>query len=86
MSIINIQIVIYSYVFFLCVCVLFGSEVMDKTTARGSDPVDVARAVLKAVCHKQKDVVLAGLLPTAAVYLRHTVARSLLQTDGFHAP
>lgn len=44
--------------------------VMDKTTARGSDPVDVARAVLKAVCHKQKDVVLAGLLPTAAIYLR----------------
>uniref|UniRef100_A0A8C1P9W9 Dehydrogenase/reductase SDR family member 7B n=1 Tax=Cyprinus carpio TaxID=7962 RepID=A0A8C1P9W9_CYPCA len=44
--------------------------VMDKTTAKGSDPVDVARAVLKAVCHKQKDVVLAGLLPTAAVYLR----------------
>ncbi|XP_016117829.1 dehydrogenase/reductase SDR family member 7B-like, partial [Sinocyclocheilus grahami] len=44
--------------------------VMDKTTARGSDPVDVAGAVLKAVCHKQKDVVLAGLLPTAAIYLR----------------
>ncbi len=55
--------------FFVCVC-SFGSEVMDKTTARGSDPVDVARAVLKAVCHKQKDVVLAGLLPAAAVYLR----------------
>lgn len=48
----------------------FGSEVMDKTTAKGWDPVDVARAVLKAVCHKQKDVVLAGPLPTAAVYLR----------------
>lgn len=44
--------------------------VMDKTTARGSDPVDVAHAVLKAVGHKQKDVVLAGLLPTAAIYLR----------------
>lgn len=48
----------------------FGSEVMDKTTAKGWNPVDVARAVLKAVCHKQKDVVLAGPLPTAAVYLR----------------
>ncbi|XP_056095854.1 dehydrogenase/reductase SDR family member 7B [Rhinichthys klamathensis goyatoka] len=49
-----------------------GSQygVMDKTTAKGWDPVDVARAVLKAVCHKQKDVVLAGPLPTAAVYLR----------------
>ncbi|KAG1967607.1 dehydrogenase/reductase SDR family member 7B [Pimephales promelas] len=49
-----------------------GSQygVMDQTTAKGWDPVDVARAVLKAVCHKQKDVVLAGPLPTAAVYLR----------------
>ncbi|KAL1277945.1 hypothetical protein QQF64_024618 [Cirrhinus molitorella] len=44
--------------------------VMDKTTAKGSDPVDVAHSVLKAVCHKRKDVVLAGLLPTAAIYLR----------------
>lgn len=69
MSIINIQILILFIRFFVCVC-SFGSEVMDKTTARGSDPVDVARAVLKAVCHKQKDVVLAGLLPTAAIYLR----------------
>ncbi|XP_062840807.1 dehydrogenase/reductase SDR family member 7B [Trichomycterus rosablanca] len=44
--------------------------VMDKTTEAGSDPVDVAHAVLKAVTHRQKDVLLAGLLPTLAVYLR----------------
>lgn len=44
--------------------------VMDKTTAHGRDPVDIAHAVLKAVRHKQKDVVLAGPLPTVAIYLR----------------
>ncbi len=65
MSIINMQMLTFIRLF-LCAC----SEVMDKTTARGSDPVDVAHAVLKAVGHKQKDVVLAGLLPTAAIYLR----------------
>ncbi|KAF4092953.1 hypothetical protein AMELA_G00026480 [Ameiurus melas] len=44
--------------------------VMDKTTAAGWDPVDVAHAVLKAVTYRQKDVVLAGPLPALAVYLR----------------
>ncbi|TRY95633.1 hypothetical protein DNTS_017839 [Danionella cerebrum] len=44
--------------------------VMDKTTATGSDPAEVANTVLKAVCQKQKDVTLAGMLPTAAIYLR----------------
>lgn len=43
---------------------------MDKTTAAGRDPVDVAHAVLKAVVYRQKDVLLAGLLPALAVYLR----------------
>lgn len=43
---------------------------MDKTTATGRDPVDVAHCVLKAVNQRQKDVVLAGLLPTVAVYIR----------------
>lgn len=43
---------------------------MDKTTETGSDPMDVARVVLKAVTHRQKDVLLAGLLPTLAIYLR----------------
>lgn len=45
-------------------------SVVDTTTATGRDPKDVARAVVKAVRHKSKDVVLAGLLPTAAIYLR----------------
>ncbi|PWA33203.1 hypothetical protein CCH79_00013583 [Gambusia affinis] len=44
--------------------------VMDKTTASGWDPRDVAHAVLKAVHLKSKDVVLAGPLPTVAIYLR----------------
>ncbi|XP_061702163.1 dehydrogenase/reductase SDR family member 7B isoform X2 [Syngnathoides biaculeatus] len=44
--------------------------VVDTTTATGRDPRDVAHAVLKAVCDKSKDVVLAGLSPTVAIYLR----------------
>lgn len=44
--------------------------VMDKNTATGWDPADVAQAILKAVRHRSKDVVLAGALPTVAVYLR----------------
>ncbi|XP_029914832.1 dehydrogenase/reductase SDR family member 7B [Myripristis murdjan] len=44
--------------------------VLDKTTATGRDPRDVAQAVLHAVRHKSKDVVLAGPLPTLAIYLR----------------
>ncbi|KAM9746634.1 dehydrogenase/reductase SDR family member 7B isoform 2-T2 [Menidia menidia] len=44
--------------------------VLDKTTATGWDPIHVAHAVLKAVRQRSKDVVLAGPLPTVAVYLR----------------
>lgn len=44
--------------------------VMDKNTATGWDPADVAQAILKAVRHRSKDVVLAAALPTVAVYLR----------------
>ncbi|GAA6226128.1 dehydrogenase/reductase SDR family member 7B [Lates japonicus] len=44
--------------------------VLDKTTAMGWDPRDVAQAVLRAVHQKSKDVVLAGPLPTVAIYLR----------------
>ncbi|XP_075993129.1 dehydrogenase/reductase SDR family member 7B isoform X2 [Genypterus blacodes] len=44
--------------------------VLDKTTAKGRDPTDVAQDVLKAVRRKSKDVVLAGPLPTVAIYLR----------------
>lgn len=43
---------------------------MDKNTATGRDPADVAQAVLRAVRHRNKDVVLAGALPTVAIYLR----------------
>ncbi|XP_037545489.1 dehydrogenase/reductase SDR family member 7B [Nematolebias whitei] len=44
--------------------------VMDQTTATGWDPRDVAHAVLRAVRQKSKDVVLAGPLPSVAIYLR----------------
>lgn len=45
-------------------------SVLDKTTAAGWDPGTVAQAVLKSVRGKSKDVVLAGLAPTLAIYLR----------------
>ncbi|TSK77066.1 Dehydrogenase/reductase SDR family member 7B [Bagarius yarrelli] len=44
--------------------------VMDKTTAEGLDPVDVAISVLKAVTYREKDVLLVGLIPALAIYLR----------------
>uniref|UniRef100_A0AAY5L6V8 Dehydrogenase/reductase SDR family member 7B n=1 Tax=Esox lucius TaxID=8010 RepID=A0AAY5L6V8_ESOLU len=46
----------------------YGVE--DKTTTAGRDPKDVAQVVLMAVRHRSKDIVLAGLLPTLAVYIR----------------
>lgn len=36
----------------------------------GWDPSDVARAVLRAVRRRSSDVVLAGPLPSLAIYLR----------------
>ncbi|XP_067911929.1 dehydrogenase/reductase SDR family member 7B isoform X2 [Heterodontus francisci] len=47
--------------------------VMDKSTAEGYEPGVAAEAVLMAVCRRKKDVLLAGFLPTAAVYLRTLV-------------
>lgn len=44
--------------------------VVDKTTASGRDPRDVAQLVLKAVRQRSKDVVVAGLVPNLAIYLR----------------
>uniref|UniRef100_A0A8C3VQT8 Dehydrogenase/reductase SDR family member 7B n=1 Tax=Catagonus wagneri TaxID=51154 RepID=A0A8C3VQT8_9CETA len=44
--------------------------VTDETTAQGRSPAEVARDVLAAVGKKKKDVLLAGLAPTSAVYLR----------------
>lgn len=44
--------------------------VLDKTTAMGMEPSDVALVILKAVRQMSKDVLLAGTLPTLAVYLR----------------
>lgn len=44
--------------------------VMDKTTAEGRTPEDIAQIVLRAVGERSKEVLIAGLVPTLAVYLR----------------
>ncbi|XP_040212981.1 dehydrogenase/reductase SDR family member 7B isoform X3 [Rana temporaria] len=44
--------------------------VMDKTTAEGRTPEEVAQIVLRAVGERSKEVLIAGLAPTLAVYLR----------------
>lgn len=45
-------------------------SVLDKNTAQGRDPKHVAQAVLKAVRQRNDDVILAGPLPSLAIYLR----------------
>lgn len=45
-------------------------SVLDKNTAQGRDPTEIARAVLKAVRQRNNDVILAGPLPSVAIYLR----------------
>ncbi|XP_029432535.1 dehydrogenase/reductase SDR family member 7B isoform X3 [Rhinatrema bivittatum] len=49
--------------------------VMDKNTAEGRAAEDVAKVVLTAVGEKKKEVLIAGLLPTLAVYLRTLVPK-----------
>ncbi|KAG8558538.1 hypothetical protein GDO81_017041 [Engystomops pustulosus] len=44
--------------------------VMDKTTAEGRSSEEVAQIVFRAVGERRKDVLVAGLVPTLAVYLR----------------
>ncbi|XP_075036006.1 dehydrogenase/reductase SDR family member 7B isoform X2 [Mixophyes fleayi] len=44
--------------------------VMDKTTAEGRTAEEVAKIVLSAVEERSKEVLVAGLVPTLAVYLR----------------
>ncbi|XP_044289053.1 dehydrogenase/reductase SDR family member 7B isoform X2 [Varanus komodoensis] len=49
-----------------------GSQygVMDKTTSEGKAAVEVAQVVLSAVGEKKKEVLVAGFVPSLAVYLR----------------
>ncbi|XP_033373836.1 dehydrogenase/reductase SDR family member 7B isoform X4 [Parus major] len=49
--------------------------VMDKTTAEGQTAAEVARVVLNAVGQKKKEVLVAGLTPCLAVYLRNLCPR-----------
>ncbi|KAM4698211.1 dehydrogenase/reductase SDR family member 7B isoform 2-T3 [Rhinophrynus dorsalis] len=44
--------------------------VMDKNTAEGRTAKDVAQIVLSAVGERRKEVLVAGVVPTLAVYLR----------------
>uniref|UniRef100_A0A8D2AVH8 Dehydrogenase/reductase SDR family member 7B n=1 Tax=Sciurus vulgaris TaxID=55149 RepID=A0A8D2AVH8_SCIVU len=43
---------------------------IDKNTAQGRSPAEVAQDVLAAVGKKKKDVILADLLPSLAIYVR----------------
>ncbi|NXO64999.1 DRS7B reductase, partial [Phainopepla nitens] len=49
--------------------------VMDKTTAEGQTAAEVAQVVLSAVGQKKKEVLVAGLTPCLAVYLRNLCPR-----------
>lgn len=44
--------------------------VVDKTTASGRDPRNVAQLILKAVRQRSNDVIVAGFMPNVAIYLR----------------
>ncbi|NWX89643.1 DRS7B reductase, partial [Nothoprocta ornata] len=49
--------------------------VLDKATAEGQTAAEVAQVVLAAVGHKKKEVLVAGLAPCLAVYLRNLFPR-----------
>ncbi|NXM71437.1 DRS7B reductase, partial [Serilophus lunatus] len=49
--------------------------VMDKNTAEGQTAAEVAQVVLNAVGQKRKEVLVAGLTPSLAVYLRNICPR-----------
>ncbi|NXS56853.1 DRS7B reductase, partial [Brachypteracias leptosomus] len=49
--------------------------VMDKNTAEGQTAAEVAQVVLTAVGQKKKEVLVAGLTPSLAVYLRNIFPR-----------
>lgn len=48
---------------------------MDKNTAEGQTAAEVAQVVLYAVGQKRKEVLVAGLKPSLAVYLRNLFPR-----------
>ncbi|NWQ63910.1 DRS7B reductase, partial [Neopipo cinnamomea] len=49
--------------------------VMDKTTAQGQTAAEVAQVVLNAVGQRKKEVLVVGLTPFLAVYLRNLCPR-----------
>ena len=59
---------------------------MDETTAQGRSPVQVAQDVLAALGKKKKDVVLADLMPSLAVYLRTLAPGLFFRLMASHGP
>jgi len=47
---------------------LYGK--LDDTTAKGTSPEEMSRLILKAILRDKKDVVIAGLAPKLAIWLR----------------
>ncbi|NWV71728.1 DRS7B reductase, partial [Malurus elegans] len=59
--------------------------VMDKTTAEGQTAAEVAQVVLHAVGQKKKEVLVAGLTPCLAVYLRNLCPRLFFTLMAYRA-
>ncbi|XP_013365077.1 PREDICTED: dehydrogenase/reductase SDR family member 7B isoform X2 [Chinchilla lanigera] len=58
---------------------------MDRNTAQGRSPADVAQDVLAAVGKKKKDVVLADWVPFLAIYLRSLAPGLFFSIMAFRA-
>lgn len=46
---------------------------LDDTTAKGTSPEEMSRQILKAILRDKKDVVIAGITPKFAMYLRYLI-------------
>ncbi|XP_010616477.1 dehydrogenase/reductase SDR family member 7B isoform X1 [Fukomys damarensis] len=58
---------------------------IDRNTAQGRSPADVAQDVLAAVGKKNKDVILADWVPSLAIYLRSLAPRLYFSIMAFRA-
>ena len=67
-----------------CSFLLFAVA-LDKNTAQGRSPAEVAQDVLAAVGKKKKDVILTDLLPFLAVYLRTLAPGIFFRIMAFRA-
>lgn len=46
---------------------------MDESTAHGADPIEMAKYILQAVLKDKKDVIICGLAPRLAYYIRYLI-------------